>query len=294
MYSRIGLWNSPMFDELSERVNSDFSQARLRSFLHRVRSMFSGSPTRLLSYEDVKNRLHVGGPVYRGLQTVPMKHIVGSLNRYHEFDRLFSPVDDHLGSRWRSVDRAFYKSVSLPPILLYKVGQVYFVVDGHHRVSVARQQGQEDIEAEVQECSTKVNISPDLRPEDLNILGEKVQFLDRTRLDQLRPDSRIRLTISGGFDRMVRHIAVHAYFMWLDQQREISDEQAVTDWYDNVYLPIVRVIRSTEVLLEFPGRTEGDLYLWVLDHQQFLAQTEGQPLEGPEAAAREFFDDPDV
>jgi hypothetical protein len=283
-----------MHDELSERVNSDFGRARLRSFLHRIRSVFSGKPARPLSYEDVKNRMRVGGPVYRGLRTVPLKHIVGSLNRYHEFDRLFSPVDDRLGSRWRSVDRAFYKSVSLPPILLYKVGQVYFVVDGHHRVSVARQQGQQDIEAEVQECSTKVNISPDLRPEDLNILGEKVQFLNRTRLDQLRPDSRVRLTIPGGFDRMARHIAVHGYFMGLDQQREISDAQAVTHWYDDVYLPIVRIIRSTGVLSEFPGRTEGDLYLWVLDHQQYLAQTEGQPLEGPEAAARVFLDDSDV
>jgi hypothetical protein len=173
---------------------------------------------------------------------------------------------------------------------LYKVGDVYFVVDGHHRVSVAREQGQEDIEADVRECTTKVNITPDLKPEDLSILGEKVHFLESTRLDHLRPHSRIRLTIPGGFDRMLEHIAVHRYFMGLDLKRDIPDEEAIGDWYDRVYVPIMKVIRSSKVLREFPGRTEGDLYLWVLDHQQYLAETEGQSLVKPEDAARDFLE----
>jgi hypothetical protein len=279
-----------MTDYLTEKVTSDFSRARLKSFLNRIRSLVSGTPTRLLSYEEVKTSLHLGGPVYRGIQTVPVKQIVGSLNRYAEFDRAFKPVDDHLADRWQNVDYAFYKDISLPPILLYKVGDVYFVVDGHHRVSVAREQGQEDIEADVRECTTKVNITPDLKPEDLSILGEKVHFLESTRLDHLRPHSRIRLTIPGGFDRMLEHIAVHRYFMGLDLKRDIPDEEAIGDWYDRVYVPIMKVIRSSKVLREFPGRTEGDLYLWVLDHQQYLAETEGQPLVKPEDAARDFLE----
>jgi len=280
-----------MTDYLSDKVNSDFGRARLKSFLNRVRSLISGQPTRLLSYDEVKTRLRLGGPIYRGIETVPLRQIVGSLNRYAEFDRAFKPADDHLAERWQNVDYAFYKAISLPPILLYKVGQVYFVVDGHHRVSVAREQGQEDIDAEVRECSTKVNITPDIRPEDLDILGEKVLFLERTRLDRLRPQSRIRLTMPGGFDRMLEHIAVHGYFMGLDLKRHVSDQEAATDWYDRVYVPIVKVIRSSKVLREFPGRTEGDLYLWVLDRQQYLAEAEGQRLETPEDAAREFLED---
>ena len=280
-----------MTDYLSDKVNSDFSRARLKSFLNRVRSLISGQPTRLLSYDEVKTRLRLGGPIYRGIETVPLRQIVGSLNRYAEFDRAFKPAEDHLAERWQNVDYAFYKAISLPPILLYKVGQVYFVVDGHHRVSVAREQGQEDIDAEVRECSTKVNITPDIRPEDLDILGEKVLFLERMRLDRLRPQSRIRLTMPGGFDRMLEHIAVHGYFMGLDLKRHVSDQEAATDWYDRVYVPIVKVIRSSKVLREFPGRTEGDLYLWVLDRQQYLAEAEGQRLETPEDAAREFLED---
>src|SRR4030042_496738 len=120
-----------------------------------------------------------------------------------EFARASLPVDAPLARRWQNVDSAFYKSIGLPPVLLYKVGEVYFVVDGHHRVSVAREQGQEEIDADVRECSTKVNITPELRPEDLSILGEEVHFLERTRLDQLSPESRVRLTTAGGFDRIL-------------------------------------------------------------------------------------------
>lgn len=278
-----------MSDELTSRVRSDFSRARFKAFLNRIRSIVSGQPTTLLSYDEVKAKLHIGGPIYRGVQTVRVDQIVGSLNRYHQFDRAFLPVEDQIALRWQNVDRAFYKDISLPPILLYKVGQVYFVVDGHHRVSVAREQGQEFIDAEVRECATKVNITSDLIPDDLVVLGEKVHFLERTRLDVLRPESRVRLTIPGGFDRMAKHVAVHRYFMGIDLKRDISEEEAITHWYDTVYLPIIKVIRQSKILKEFPGKTEGDLYLWVLDHQRYLSE-EGQSLQPPEEAAREFIE----
>jgi hypothetical protein len=283
-----------MSADLTHRAETDFSRARFKSFLNKIRSVISGQPSRLLSYDEVRASLRIGGPIYRGIQTVAVAQIAGSLNRYHQFDRAFLPTENQIAPRWVSVDRAFYKAVSLPPVLLYKVGQVYFVVDGHHRVSVAREQGQQFIDAEVRECSTKVNITPDLKPEDLVILGEKVQFLERTRLDQLRPDSRVRLTIAGGFERMLKHIAVHRYFMGLDQKRDISDAEAVSDWYDTVYIPIVDVIRESGILEEFPGRTEADLYLWVLDHQQQLAQESGQALDKPQDAARDFLETGDI
>ena len=235
--------------------------------------------------------MHIGGPIYRGVHTVRVDQIVGSLNRYQEFDRAFLPAENQLATRWQNIDNAFYKDVSLPPVVLYKVGQVYFVVDGHHRVSVARQQGQEFIEAEVRECSTKVNITPDLKTEDLKIFHEKVHFLERTGLDDLRPKAKIRLTIPDGFDRMLEHIAVHRYFMGLDLKRDISEEEAIIHWYDTVYFPIVKEIRQSKILKDFPGKTEGDLYLWVLDHQRYLASEEGQSLQPPEDAAREFIEE---
>ena len=282
-----------MTSELASRARADYSRARAKSFLNRIRAALSGQPTRLLSYDDVREKLRVGGPIYRGVQTIRLDQVAGSLNRYHQFDRAFLPTQDDTASRWQRIDRAFYEDISLPPVVLYKVGQVYFVVDGHHRVSVAREQGQEFIEAEVRECATRVNITPDLRPEDLEILGEKVRFLERTRLDDLRPKAKIRLTIPDGFQRMLEHIAVHRYFMGIDLQRDIPDEEAVIHWFDTVYLPIVKVIRSSKILEEFPGKTEGDLYLWALDHQRYLAEQEGQPLQPPRKAAQDFIEEID-
>jgi hypothetical protein len=278
-----------MHDEIASRVHADFARARSRAFIKDILAFLSGHPRRLLSYDQVKEKLHIGGPIHRGIRTVEIARIVGSVNRYVDFDHTFLPLHNRIASRWQSIDRAFYEDISLPPVVLYKVGEVYFVVDGHHRVSVARQQGQEFIEAEVRECRVKVPVGPDLRPEDLEILGARVEFLERTGLDRLRPDGAIAVSIPDGYSRILEHIAVHRYFMGLDQQRDISEEEAVTHWFDTVYLPIVKVMREREVLGEFPGKTEGDLYLWVLDHQHFLFDR-GQELSPPEVAAEQFVD----
>lgn len=274
--------------EFNERARADFSRARFKAFVNSIWSLIQGQPNQLLSYDEIKEKLRVGGPIYRGVQTVPVKQIVGSLNRYHQFDRAFLPTQTETAERWQRINRAFYNDVSLPPVVLYQVGEVYFVVDGHHRVSVAREQGQIFIEAEVRECATRVNITPNIRIEDLEILSEKVGFIERTGIDEARPDANIKLTISDGFNRMLEHIAVHKYFMGIEQKRDISDEEAVADWYDKVYTPIVKVIRGSEILQDFPGHTEGDLYLWVLDHQHYLHETNGLALMPPEEAARDY------
>ena len=281
-----------MTDELSSLTQADFGRARRKAFFRQILSILSGGhASTLLSYDEVKEKLRIGGPVYRGIKTIRVNQIAGSLNRYHEFDRAFLPREDQLASRWQSVDRAFYHEINQPPVVLYKVGDVYFVVDGHHRVSVAREKGQEFIEAEVLECSTRVNLTADIKPEDLEILENKVQFLERTRLDELRPGANLETTIPDGFDRMLIHIAVHRYFIGLDLKRDISEGEAVVHWLDTVYSPIVQVIRQSGILGDFPGRTEGDLYLWTLDHQQYLAQAEGQPLLPPEEAARQYIEE---
>jgi len=281
--------NKSQDDELLSRARADFSRARFKAFMNNVWAVLAGQPNTLLSFDEIKEKLRVGGPIYRGVKTVLVEQIVGSLNRYQDFDRVFLPIQSVTADRWQRVDQAFYQDISLPPVLLYKVGQVYFVVDGHHRVSVAREQGQMFIEAEIRECATKVNVTIDnLRPEDLEILGEKVDFIERTGIDHIRPGSNIKMTIPDGFDRMLEHIAVHHYFMGIDQKRDISEEEAVAHWYDTVYIPIVRVIRESNILDEFPGKTEGDLYLWVLDHQRYLAENEGQQLIPPEQAARDY------
>jgi hypothetical protein len=278
-----------MSDVLNSRVRADFSKARFKSYINQAMAVLSGQrAATLLSYDDIKEKLHIGGPIYRGVKTIRVDQIAGSLNRYHEFDRAFLPKDDQLASRWQNVDRAFYQDVNLPPVVLYKVGDVYFVVDGHHRVSVAREQGQTFIDAEIRECATRVNITANIKPEDLEILGTKVNFLERTALDKIRPQANIKLTIPDGFDRMLEHIAVHRYFMGLDLKRDVSEKEAIAHWYDTVYMPIVETIRKSDILKDFPDKTEGDLYMWTLDHQHYLSKEKGLPLQPPQEAAQKF------
>jgi hypothetical protein len=153
---------------------------------------------------------------------------------------------------------------------------------------VAREQGQEFIDAEVRECHVKVPVTVDLLPEDLEELGAKVIFLERTNLDRLRPAAEVTTTVLGGYDRMLEHIAVHRYFMGLDFRRDVSESEAVEHWYDTVYLPVARVIAESGVMAAFPQRTAADFYLWVMDHRHYLV-TQGQAdLVEPGRAAEEF------
>jgi hypothetical protein len=269
------------------RAMADYGRVRAKAFFNSLLAFIRGKPNDLLSFDQVKEKLRIGGPIYKGVRPVPISQIAGSLNRYRDFDRAFLPTQAHTADRWRKISRAFYEDVSLPPVLLYKVGEVYFVVDGNHRVSVARDQGVEYIDADVRECSVRVPVTAELQPEDLIILGERVEFLMRTGLDKLRPEANIELTILGGHDRILEHIAVHRYFMGLDWKRDIGEEEAVGHWYDTVYIPIVHVIRDAGILAVFPDRTEADFYLWVIDHQHYLTQERDQ-LTPPETAAQEL------
>lgn len=274
--------------DLTWRTQADFAAARVKAFFRQILNFLTGQRNDLLAYDQVREKLRIGGPIYRGVQTVPISQIIGSVDRYRDFDRAFLPRQDFMAERWQKVSRAWYQDINLPPILLYKVGAVYFVVDGHHRVSVAREKGQAEIDAEVRECAVRVPVSPDLQPDDLEILGAQVEFLERTGLDRVRPGAGLEVTILGGYDRMLEHIAVHRYFMGLEFQRDVAEDEAVGHWYDTVYLPIVSVIREAEILKVFPGRTEADLYLWVLDHRHYLVERGQAGLVEPGQAAEEF------
>lgn len=276
-------------DELTVRAARDFASARTRAFLRDVVALVRGTHNDLLSYDEVSQKLRLGGPIYRGVRAVPVAQIVGSVNRYRDFDRAFLPTQSHTAERWRAINRAWYRDVSLPPVLLYKVGEVYFVVDGNHRVSVAREQGQEFIDAEVREVAVKVPVTSDLQPSDLELLGEKAEFIERTSADRLLPASGIELTVLGGYERLLEHIAVHKYFMGLEWRRDIADDEAVRHWHESVYLPVSEVIRASGILEDFPANTEADLYLWAMDHQHFLVETGQQDaLNPPEQAAEQL------
>ena len=281
-------------DEAPSRYDPDYSAVRTKAFFKSVLARLARRPNRLLSFDEVKDKLNLRGSAYRGLQTVPVKAVVGSVNRYRDFDNAFLPTQTHTADRWKAINSFYYGDETLPPVKLYQVGDVYFVLDGNHRVSVAREHGVEYIDAEVIEVRSRVPLTPDVNADDLEILGEYERFLERTQLDQLRPEQNIRFTIAGGYEQLIEHIAVHRYFMGLDQQRDIGEETAVTHWYDTVYSSVVEVIRERNVLADFPGRTEADLYLWLIDHLHYLRESQGDvdPAQVAQEFAQEFSERP--
>jgi hypothetical protein len=263
-------------DLITQQAERDFETARFRAFLGDVAAMIARRPNELVSFDAVRRSLPIYGSSYRGVQEVPLEKIVGSAtNRYNDFDRAFLPAQVRTKTRWKRIDEARLRDIALPPIQLYQVGEVYFVRDGHHRVSVARQLGQKFIDAEVIEMRTRAPLAAfveELNGEQLEAMGEYASFLEKTRLDELRPGVEIRFSRPGGYARLLEHIIVHQYFMGRDQKRDIGWDEAVTDWYDYVYHPIIAIIRERNILRDFPNRTEADLYLWITDHHWYLQQ----------------------
>ena len=283
---RFAFPNNMPISGLSTRDASDFRAAREKAFLRSVLGLLIGKPRKLMAWDDVADKLKLRGMIARGVQPVPVEKVIGSVGRYRDFDDAFLPASNDLSERWRRITRAFYDEVSLPPAKLYKVGDVYFVLDGNHRISVAKELGVRFIDAEVTEAMTRVPVTEnDIDADKLELLGEYAEFLERSRLDKLRPEQNIRFSIGGAYERLIEHIAVHRYYMGLDLKRDIGEDEAVMDWYDNVYLPIIGAVRSQNVLEDFPRRTEADLYLWVIDHQHHLKESGSDPDVTPEEAA---------
>ena len=145
------------YASIEEQVDKDFERARRLAFLRRMiaRLRNDGGSERLLSFEEARKSLGAYGKIYLGMRVVPVEKIVGSVGRHRDFDRAFLPVRASARERWKRVDRAFYRAVDLPPVSLYKIGDAYFVQDGNNRVSVARYQGVEMIDAEVVELRAR-------------------------------------------------------------------------------------------------------------------------------------------
>jgi hypothetical protein len=138
---------------LEEQVDREFSLARRKALLGRLgaRLRRDSASNRLLCFDDLRKIPGAVGRIHRGMRTVPVAQIGGSVGRCSEFDRDFMPAKESLEERWKRIDRAFHRGEELPPVSLYKVGGFYFVLDGHHRISVAHYHGVQWIDAEVTE-----------------------------------------------------------------------------------------------------------------------------------------------
>jgi hypothetical protein len=260
----------------------EFDAAHGRVAVEAMLSRLSGEPTDLLPFEEVRQKLRLASHAYRGCQDVPLDQIVGSVDRYHEFTRSFLPRYNTMRQRWAQVDY-LTSTQGLPPVELYKVADTYFVIDGHHRISVARQARANSIEAHVCEYTTSVPLTPDTTLEDLLIKAEYREFLDHTELDKSRPEQRIEFTIPGSYRELEYRIALYQAALGQIDGEPFSYQQAAAYWYDMIYTAVVQIIQQRDMLKYFPNRTEADLFVWVVNHQKELSEEYGYTVPMTEA-----------
>jgi hypothetical protein len=267
----------------------DFTNARARAILSQIQHFLNNDKNRLLSFNDVKEILKPKNETYRGMKTVPIDLIVGSEGRYRDFNKYFLPNSEHLRIRWEKVDEARLKDIILPPIQLYEIGGVYFVRDGNHRVSVARSQGVEMIDAEVTSLSSEITISPSMTIDSLRqtVLNyEKQLFYEKTRFGELTGCETLDFSLPGEYDEIYNHILGHKYFLNQGTSEEIPFDEALKSWFANVYEPIVTIIKEERLCARFPGRTSSDLYVWIVKHWDTLKKKYG--FYSASDAARDF------
>jgi nucleotide-binding universal stress UspA family protein len=265
----------------------DFRRARRRAMVKEILARLRGENVKLLSFEDVRSKLRASSGQERGLQDVPLNAIIGSLNRYDDFTRDFLPKKNVVPERWAQVEVAINTMAGLDPIEVYQIGEVYFVKDGNHRVSVAHQTGASHIHAYVTEIKTRVPLDSDANPDDLILKAEYAEFLEHTGVDKILPEADLTVSASGQYRLLEEHIEVHRYYMGIDWQRDISLQEAVKHWYEAVYLPIQEIIWAKGILREFPGRTSADMYLWISEHRALLEEELGRYIR-PDLAARDL------
>jgi len=266
-------------------ASRDFRHARHRAEVEQWLAWLTGRSARLLCFNDIYRLLNTKAAYTSELHEIPLDAIVGSVERCSDYTRSFHPIRDNDQDRWASVNDAIVEAKSLPPIKVYQLGDVFFVVDGHHRVSSARQQRLTTITALVMQVETKLSLSPDIKVDDLALEVECAAFLASTGLDERRPGVDLRVTAIERQVALRDQIAAHHAFLELDQKRAVPYSEAVDQWYDEVFLPVIRIIRQRRMARNFPGRTETDLYLWLREYHANLEETIGWTIELDTAAA---------
>lgn len=259
----------------------DFRRARSKAAMQRFWAGIRGRSLDLLPYDEISTKLRAVSRTDRGIKQVPLKDIVGSVNRIQDFDRNFLPLRDDDIYRWAGVKTAMTSPLAkgVPPVSLYQIGDAYFVLDGNHRVSIAKEMGMETIEAYVTEIKTKVPISRTLTSDELVQKAAYVNFLEDTKIDQILPGVDFSLHLIENYPLLKEHINVHQYYMGIEKNRPVSFEEAVRHWYETLYSPVTAIIESSGLHHALRDLTVTDLYLWLLDQQNALQSDLGIELK---------------
>ncbi|OQO90252.1 chromosome partitioning protein ParB [Saccharomonospora piscinae] len=250
----------------------DFLRARRRQVLSRLSTWLRREPDDvniMLPFDEVVRALGRIGERRIGTRVVRLDSIVGSVDRGRDFDRRFRPTSARVRQRWERLALASRRGEHIPPIEVYRVGDLHFVIDGHHRVSVAFALGLTSIEAAVVEVRTKLNPEGIRHRGDLIVKDYRRLFLERV---PLRGEARaaVVMTDHWNYAQLGEHVEAWGFRLMQDEGTMLDRATVARRWYDDEYLPVVRMLRQADLV---GTRTEAEAYLWVACERYRLMRT---------------------
>jgi hypothetical protein len=257
----------------SSDAQSDFARARRARVLSDIARRLRREPGdvgQILPFEEVVDALGRAGQVDRGLQVVPLDAIVGTVDRAADFDRGFRPTTTRLRSRWERIAAAQRRGEPLPPVSLFQVGELYFVRDGHHRVSVAKSLGRPDIDAYVTEVQTRLKLGRDLRVSELPLKDHERLFRERVPLDAERR-AAIKLSDPWDFGMLAEMVEAWGFRMMQERGHFADRPEVARRWFEDEYLPVSEMLRTGGLIER--GETDAEAYMRVAGQRYLLLRT---------------------
>ncbi|PXY19874.1 chromosome partitioning protein ParB [Prauserella coralliicola] len=250
----------------------DFLRARRRQVLSRLATWLRREPDDvniMLPFDEVVDALGWEGERRIGLRVIRLDSIVGSVDRGRDFDRRFRPTSGRVRQRWERLALASRRGEAIPPIEVYRIGELHFVIDGHHRVSVAHALGLESIEAYVTEVRTKLNPSGIRYRGDLIVKDYRRLFLERV---PLTGEARAAIVLSDPWDyaELGEHVEAWGFRLMQDGGTFLDRVTIAARWYETEYEPVVRMLRQADLI---GNRTEAEAYMWVAGERYRLIRT---------------------
>ena len=253
-------------------AQTDFSRARRRRTLDRLTARLRREPADfnlILPFEEVVQALGWRGERRLGLQTIPLDSIVGSVDRTRDFDRRFRPTSRRTRKRWERMATAARRGEAFPPIDVYRIGEVHFVNDGHHRVSIARAQGLPDIDAYVTEVQTELGADRAITLRDLPLKSHQRLFFERVPLPA-EARERIKLADEEQFAMLAEQVEAWGFRLIQDLREPLDRDEVARRWFDDEYVPVVELLREADLIGK---RTETDAYMKVAGLRYMLLRT---------------------
>jgi hypothetical protein len=250
----------------------DFSRARRQRALARLSARLrrADDVEHILPFEEVVSALGRVGERRLGEQLIALDSIVGTVDRSRDFDRAFRPTSPRVRQRWEGINLAQRKGESMPPIDVYRIGELHFVKDGHHRVSVARAFGYTDIAAYVTEVLTEVGAGREIRLKDLPLKSHQRLFYERVPLP---PEQRERIHLSDEWRYAALAEAVEAWGFRASQAREkwMSRHEVADVWFREEYEPVVHMLAEAQLIPK--GVTDTEAYMKVAHLRYLILRT---------------------